>query len=190
MKIKEILDERVINLHKEDNKDKYGEDVWNILQKSYESIGGFKTAANLDELKEKSGMWKIVKRGDDITAVRIYKDQFGRKGIAMGSDGTTKGKKDTLMLCKDDIKFGRAWAETSGAPERLMFKFGAKPIPAYFAPYLVKKHILSVEDDGYHYTRLIDGHPHVKIIMGNATITPAEKTELEKNGVDFTNWPI
>ena len=189
MRAKEILYERIVNLHRYDNKDKYGEEVWNILQKSYEPVGGFKTAVSLEELIEKSGMWKLVVRNGLVTAVKIYRDQFGRKSIASGSDGSRQGKKDVFMMMKDDVKYGRTWAEVSGPVEKLMGKFGATPIPAIYAEYLSKKKILSISTDGYHYTRLIEGEPHEKIMFGVPQLTPKNILELESQGISLNHWP-
>ena len=189
MRYNELIFERIINLHKDDNKDKYGDEVWAILQQSYVKAGGFKSASSLEELKNKTGLWKMIIRDDKITAVDLYKDQFGNKSIAIGCDGTSSGKADVMTLLKDNIKYGRSWSEVSGVIEHLMHKLGAPKIPACFAQYLIKKNILSIDADGYHYTRLIDGHPHTKIMCGTAKITPYEKEELESMGADFTKWP-
>jgi hypothetical protein len=50
--------------------------------------------------------------------------------------------------------------------EGLYRKMGAKPIPNTEAHQLTGKRILSLDDDGVHYTRLIAGHPHVKALYG------------------------
>ena len=70
---REFLIERVLNLHTLDEKSKYIDAVWDLLQKSYKKIGGFKTATDKQELLSFPGYWKVVKRGDTITAVRIYR---------------------------------------------------------------------------------------------------------------------
>ena len=187
--MKQLLTEHVVNLHDTISKDKYGEEVWDMLQRSYAAIGGFKTASSLEELIEKSGMWKLVLRDGIVSAVKIYRDQFGKKSIASGSDGTRQGKLDIFMMMKDDIKFSRSWAEVSGPVEKLMVKFGAIPIPAKFAEYLSKKKVLSIAPDGYHYARLIEGEPHIKIIYGFPVLTPEEKIELELMDIDPSELP-
>ena len=189
MQITQVLLEKVVNLFDQDQKDKYGQQVWDILLQSYAPIGGFQTASSLEELMHKSGLWKLVMRDGQITAVKIYRDQFGRKAVAMGTDGSIQGRRDIRMLIADDVKFGRSWAETSGAPERIMKGMGAPPIPAIYAEFLSNKAVLSYNPDGFHYTRLIEGEPHEKIMYGTLKLTKAEQEALSGIGVHFTNWP-
>jgi hypothetical protein len=190
MKLNEILTEHVINAFDPDLKHKYSDQVWEILQKSYSSVpGGFATASSVDELIEKSGLWKFVIRNKQITAIQVYKDHFGRKSIASGTDGTPEGKKDLMMIANADIKFNRSWAEVSGAPELLLKRARSKPLPAKFAELLTGKEILSYSDDGYHYTRLIGGHPHEKIIYGSVNMSPELENQLTKMGISVNDLP-
>lgn len=190
MRITELLYERVRNAFTTNDKIKYGKQVWDILQKSYSSLpGGFGTASSLEELIEKSGLWKIVTRDGKVSAVNIYRDQHGRKSIASGTDGSSQGKKDFLMLKDADVKLKRAWAEVSGAPEKILARMGAKPIPNKFASLLTGKEILELNDDGYHYTRLIGGSPHEKIIFGIVSLTPELEKRLEDEGIELTSLP-
>ncbi len=171
MRFKEFLIETYINVIRPKDKQKYASQVWDILQNSYASLpGGFATAATIDELIEKSWMWKLVKKDDKIVAVQIYKDQYGRKGIAGGTDGSSTGKAELNKIVISDIKLNRSWAEVSGAPEHIMTKFGASPIPNILAAKLTGKEILSLNDDGFHYTRLIAGKPYEKIIFGTVNL--------------------
>lgn len=190
MKYSELIQERVFNAFDSANKLKYGQQVWDVLQKSYSSLpGGFGTASSLDELIEKSGLWKIVVRNGEVTAVNIYKDQFGRKSIASGTNGSVQGKKDFMMLKDADVKYKRAWAEVSGAPEKILARLGAKPIPAKFAPILTGKEILEFNPDEYHYTRLIAGDPHEKIIFGFVNLTTELVSHLNDIGIEPQSLP-
>jgi hypothetical protein len=87
MKLSELINERFVNLNSNQLID-YIDPVWNILQKSYAPIGGFKTASSRQDLLKKVNFAKLVKKNDKIIAVRLYKDQNGRKGIAGGTDGS------------------------------------------------------------------------------------------------------
>jgi len=172
MKIHELM-ETVKTIITSTDKHKYVDDVWEILANSYRNIGGFKSANSKDELINDSGIWKLVMRNGCITAVRIEKAKFGRKGIAIGSDGTAQGKQDVKMMMRDTIKTRRGWSEVSGAVEHLLLKAGGKIIPSKFAQTLTGKEILKYNDDGVHYTRLIMGMPHEKCIVG--FIDPTEE---------------
>ena len=184
MKASDVLVERVVNAFTPEQKNKFVQQVWDIMQRSYASIGGFGTASSPEELIQFSGLWKIVTRDGNITAVNIYRDQHGRKSIASGTDGSPQGKKDYLMIKNEDVKFNRAWAEVSGAPEKILIRAGAKAIPAKFAPILTQKEILSYNPDGVHYTRLIAGHPHEKAMYGVVKVTPDLENLLRAQGSD------
>jgi hypothetical protein len=182
MRFKEFLSETYINAIRPADKQKYAEQVWDMLQSSYASLpGGFATAANIGELIDKSWLWKMVKRDGKIVAVQIYKDQYGRKGIAGGTDGSSIGKSEISKIIADDIKLNRSWAEASGSPERIMIKLGAQPVPNTLAAMLTGKEILSLNPDGYHYTRLIAGKPYEKIIFGTVNLPSDVVSKIESS---------
>lgn len=189
MKIADLLIERIINAFSDHRKEQYAEEVWNLLQKSYEKIGGFKSAASVEELISDSGLWKLVVRSGKVTAVSIYKDKHGRKTIAGGSDGTVQGKNDYFMITKDDIKLHRSWSEVSGAIEHLMKKYGGTPVESKYAELLTGKKIIDFSSDGYHYTRLIAGRPHEKIIYGVVELDQASANHLKDLGISLKNLP-
>jgi hypothetical protein len=189
MQIKEFLTERVINLFKPEDMEPYAQEVWDILQKSYEKAGGFKSATDIPDLLQKSNMWKLVTRNGRVSAVSIYRDQMGRKSIAAGTDQTPQGKRDYMMVKGDDVKMERAWAEVSGAPEHMAKKAGMIPVPNKFAPFLTRKEIVEYNADGYHYTRLIEGHPHEKVIYGSFKLSPEDAHNLFKSGVELHEVP-
>jgi hypothetical protein len=186
MRFSEILTETYINAIDPDDKKKYARQVWDILQSSYSGLpGGFATAATVDELIEKSWLWKMAKKNGKIVAVQIYKDQYGRKGIAGGTDGSRVGKAEFNKIAVDDIKLNRSWAEVSGAPEYIMKKLGAPAIPNTLAAKLTGKEILNLNPDGYHYTRLINGEPHEKVMYGTINL-PTEVIHKLESHPDFS----
>ena len=61
-------------------------------------------------------------------------------------------------------------------------KQGAMPIPAYIAELIMKdKKFDKIYDDGFHYTRMIGGHPHTKLMVGNYT---GKQFTADKNLID------
>jgi hypothetical protein len=198
MKSIEFLAERVINLWTPEQKAKYADVVWDMLDRSYQKMGGFKSAANVDELIDTPGLWKIVQRGNKITALGIYKSSektTNLKSIAAATEteldpeknlyvATQQGKKDLMMIKGEDIKFERAWVEVSGPAEKLMARMGAKPIPNKYAEFLTGKKILELDSDGVHYTRLIQGEPHEKMIVGFAKLSPEGVNQLINMGIN------
>lgn len=190
MKINEvILTERVVNLFNPDEKQKYAKPVWDMLQTAYEPSGGFGSAASIEELIDKTALWKLVVRDGNISALAIYKDSQGRKGIASASDGSFQGKKDYRMIRQDDIKLKRSWAEVSGGPEAIIKKLKGEPLPNKFAPILTGKKILNYNDDGIHYTRLIAGVPREKVIYGFVQLSPEMEQKIEAAGIDLQDLP-
>lgn len=165
--ISNILLERFVNLHTKQELSKYIDIIWDILQKSYAPIGGFLTASSKEDLIEKTGMAKLVRKNNKIIAVKLYKDDQGRKSIAAGTDGSNEGKLWLVKMFQEDIKLDRAWGEFSGKAEHLMLKYGGIPIPNELAGEILNKPIISLNPDGFHYTREIMGEPHEKIIIGN-----------------------
>jgi hypothetical protein len=163
--------ERVKNFdhHAVEDRQKYADQIWDMLQHAYADIGGFLSMANAQELVETPGLWKVITRGDHVTAVLIYKAQHGRKLIGAATDGTSEGKNDLMRMLMEDKKLRRSWAEVSGKMEHVYRKMGAEPIPNTRAHELTGKRILNLDEDGIHYTRLIAGHPHVKALYGTPT---------------------
>lgn len=170
---------------------KYADQVWELLQKAYShpKIGGFRSADDIPDLISKTNMWKLVVRSGKVTAVNLYRDLHGRKSIAACSDGTPEGRQDYNLIKDADIKYERSWAEVSGAPEIIMKRAGMKPVPAKFAAILTGKEILEYNPDGYHYSRLISGHLHEKVIYGSIKLTPDTIQKLENAGIKLHDLP-
>lgn len=175
----QFLSERVVNALDNKTKEQYADEVWDILQKAYAPIGGihgngFKSK---EDMIQNIGFWKLVKRGDHITAVEMYKQKDGRKLVALGTDGTQPGKKDLQMMMKADIDTGRSYAELSGPALMFLTKTigGESEMKKYFVPFDSVKKILwddEVEDvDGFVYRRKIGGSWHEKVMVGNASLS-------------------
>ena len=162
-KLASLITEKYVNIWDNENKRKYIDVVYNMIQNSYKDIGGYPDSK--EELINGSMLWKMVKKNGNVVAVRIYKDKLGRKAIALATDGTTLGKSQVMKIIEDDIKLDRSWSEVSGKMETILKKKGAVPIPNKFAKQLLNKDIISLNPDGYHYTRLIGGSPKEKIIL-------------------------
>jgi hypothetical protein len=190
MKYYELLCEHVLNLFSPEDKAKYADAVWDILQKSYKNIGGFKGASSPDELINTSSMWKLVRKNNKIVTAFIYKDKHGRKLIGSGTDRSAEGIAGWHQLKNDDAKLSRAWGEVSGRAEQILAANpNSKAIPNQYAEKLLGKKILDLNPDGFHYTRLIDGSPKEKIIYGTLQLDPETYKELSTNGVEFNKLP-
>lgn len=188
MRYQQLL-ERVLNLFTPEEKTQYADEVWDILQKSYEKVGGFKSVADVNELINQTYLWKLVRRDGQITSVNIYADKQGRKSIASGTNGTTQGKIDYVKTNSEDLKFKRCWAEVSGPVERMLQKTGMVALPNSLAAILTNKNILDLNPDGFHYTRLIAGEPHEKIIYGFAKLSKEAQDKLVALGISLHDLP-
>lgn len=165
VKLKDLLEERYINLFDKEDMTKYGEEVWKLIQQTYAPIGGYPDDNIVDLIKD-TAMWKLVRKNGKIVAFCLYKDKSGRKSIAGGSDGSSEGKKALFDIFKEDFRLNRSWAEVSGKLEQILLaNFKAQPLPNTYAQKLTGKKILSLNSDGVHYTRLIGGEPHEKMIL-------------------------
>ena len=164
---KNLLIERYITLLSPTDRTKYIDIVWELMEKAYAKLGGFKSADDKQDLIDKTSIWKLVRKNGKIVAVTVYKDKYGRKCIASGTDGTPEGKAALLQMWLEDTKQNRAWGEFSGPSEHIKLKQGMKPIPNKYAADILQKPIISLNPDGYHYTRMIGGEPHEKLLAGN-----------------------
>ena len=171
-----VLNEHFINIDSKDRekKEKFLDDVKSIIEFSYSKIGGPLNINSYDELLKDKYFWKLNKKNDKIVACVIYKvNGLGRKYSLCGSDGTPEGKEALYQIMREDIDRPerQAWGEFSGAMEHQMEKFNGTPVPNTIAKELLasfNKPVMSLSDDGFHYTRLINGVPTEKIIYGNA----------------------
>jgi len=164
---KRILFERYINLKTKTELSKYIDVIWDLIQKSYEGIGGYLAADSKEDLLNKVGFAKLFKYDDKIIAVALYKDSHGKKAIGKAQDGSKLGKDIVKRIIIDDVLFNRSWGEFSGTLEHLYLKAGGIKIPNSRAAELTGKKIETLDPDGYHYERIINGKLVRKIIIGN-----------------------
>lgn len=168
---KTFLIERYVNALKSDDKKKYMQEVWDILQSSYAYIGGIKG----EEFKTPESMlkvpfWKLVVKDGKVVACHLYKDLNGRKSIAGGTDGSRTGKIEFAKMAKDDFK--RSYSEVSGASEKFINRnfpelFKDFSIPSSDVEAIIGKKITPLPD-GYHYKRIIGGEEVTKIMIGTS----------------------
>ena len=167
-----LISEKFINLWTKNDMNKFIDDIYNIMLLSYESIGGFLTANSPLELQNKCDLIKIIQRNGKISAVSCYKvNTSGRKLICGGTNGTDQGKNDLFMIIREDIKQidRNAYSEVSGKLEHIYLKNGASPIPNYLVSEIIQKPI-ELDQDGFHYYRIIKGQKLKKILVGNVNI--------------------
>lgn len=179
--------EHIINLWPENKseKQKYLDEVWNMIETAYEPIGG----CNCDksELLDDNVYWKLSKRNGKIVCAFLYKlTKFGRKMFLLATDGTQQGGKDLRKIVEEDIKQldRNFYTEVSGKPEYLYLNRGAQKIPASRARYILgPTKEITPSDDEYHYERKIGPSKvqHTKIMLGNPKAEESIQESFESN---------
>ena len=154
LKFSEFLTERFVNLigdKHDEQRHVHKQEVFDLLQKSYASIGGIKGSGfkDPDDMVKHVPMWKLAKKNNKVVAAKLYKDKTGRKAVAMATDQTEQGKKALGQIVKDDITKKRGWGEVS----KHALSFARKQVPDFH------KHVLPIE--------------HVKKLMSDEEIRPA-----------------
>lgn len=171
-----VITERILNLLKPEDKMKYISTLAPIMLKSYAGIGGYKHINTLPELTDelhriaqKDGIWKLVRKDDEIVSATIYKKtNMGRKALMTGGikDEEKKGRDGVYQVKGEDIAQGRMYAEVSDKMEYILItKFKGKPIPNKYAAIITGKEV-QLHDDGFHYSRDLGGEIHTKILVG------------------------
>ena len=195
------LIEHFVTAWNNDNKTKglYFNDVIDILEKSYEPIGGLISLPDRKEILNSQHIWKLVTRNNKVTACIIYKGKANnRKLILAGTDGSKQGKEDLKLILKDDIRDLRrgTWGELSGAMEHIYLDtLKGNAVPKEISSAIMQvlgKDARAVSDnsDKIHYTRTIGGQKHQKAMVGNPPkefvnkAISGEFIDLDKDNVD------
>lgn len=175
-----------------ESKKKYVDQVWDILQNSYASIGGIHGNGfkNKEDMINNIPFWKLSTNNGKVNAVIMYKDSNGRKSVAMGTDKSDISKdKIKHMVSKD---FERAYGEKSGSALGLLLNTVPFDVlepfiktPIQVQQILKKDKIISLKDypheldtntkktldkypqlTKYGYFRDIGGSLHFKVMIG------------------------
>lgn len=163
-----------VNQDHEKYRDQHMQDMHDIVVKSYAKIGGYgglgsgspeESNTVYKDLSNPDHIIKAIRRDGKITALNVYKKQYGRKSIVSATDGSDQGKADWRKIKLEDHEQKRAWGETSGAVEHLSRKMGVPVIPPETAEKLVGKKLNPLDDESYE--REIGGTMHRKVAFGH-----------------------
>lgn len=104
------------------DREKWVDQAWDILQKSYAPIGGIKGNGfkSKQDMIDNIPFWKIYTKGDKLIAAAFYKDKGGRKSVAIATDGSDLGKKIVGEIFKASL--GISYGEKSGPALATMIK--------------------------------------------------------------------
>lgn len=171
---------------------KYADDVWEILQSSYAKIGGVKGSGfqSKEDMIENLPFWKIFVRNGKVLVALFYKDKSGRKTVACATDGSPEAKsilkkqfiaslgvsygeksKGTLVFLMKSVPFDTL-KNFLIEPEDISKITGKKVTPAtdFDLTQLDSsdQNIFKKYDElrDYFYVREIGGHAHLKVAFG------------------------
>ena len=153
------------------------DEVYALLLQAYSSVKGGLHFVSVDELIVKTAQWRVIYLDDTIAGVIIYKAKRGSKMVAMAISDTLNYSLRThvksMLSYIFKITFGTTWMEVSEGAERFVLKVGGEKflLSNTLAANLTGKEILSLDDDGYHYYREINGVIKRKVILGKTRAT-------------------
>lgn len=194
---KQFLSERYVNLIGDaEKKEKYADEVWKVLQKSYAPIGGIKGSGfkNKQDMIDNIPFWKLAVKDGRVVAVVMYKDKNGRKSVAFGTDGSEAAGPVVQDILKNELQ--RSFGEKSKAMLGKMIKTVPWNVLKNFlmtpdqAQKILGKEVTPVSevpfedlpDDGkmtlkktpelkkYAYIRDISGSPTFKVLLGTPNL--------------------
>ena len=179
-----------------EKREKWADQAWDIVQKSYAPIGGIKGSGfgSKQDMIDNLPFWKIYTKGDKLVAAAFYKDKGGRKSVAIATDGSDLGKKIVGDIFKASL--GVSYGEKSGAalgtmmkivPWEELQKFLFTPkqlekISGKKVTLLSKSNIGDLDEKDkmtykrfpelkpYFYVRELDGELHLKVAMGTPNL--------------------
>jgi hypothetical protein len=160
------------------------QDVFDMIQKSYEKIGGHAKIQHPRDIGKEYPHWLVMDVDDDpepdlIRASSYSTETGGLKGSVFATDGTQQAKTKLMGDLKDFHSQPGNWSEVSGAIANVLIKkLGLNVItdqekvrkilgpsrPITWTGKNTEGDSMGV--DGW-YIRKIGGHEHSKIIVGN-----------------------
>lgn len=175
MNFKTFLTEAYKNLFTKEDKEKWLDEVFDILQSSYAAIGGIKTNGikTKEEALTSPLMWKISVRDGKVKTATIYKDDgTGRKMVLVGTDGSKEAKTELKKIVYQDLF--RSYGEISDDLEKFITRNFPKDIKKFSIPNTEvcnqlkfgEFKIPETDNDGFHYDRKIGKHWHRKLMIG------------------------
>lgn len=192
-KNKEINVGDIITISNITDFEQWYKDVWNLLIKSYEDIGGIKTYHSINDFYRKQHLIELIlDKNSSILACATYRRIEGSlKLVATGCEQSQKGKLALQQIIQNNIINAdlQYWAEVSGAIEYYFKKHNGYPMPNTLASEILKidaNQITLSKIDKVHYDRPIgsNGEIYTKMIFGikNEEIFNKAIKEVENYG--------
>ncbi len=169
-KFKDFLNEKIQNTFDSSEKEKYKDEVWDLLQKSYKGIGGIKGSGfeSKEDMVEKIPLWKLQFKDGKITSGLLYKDQKGvRKTVTVFTNGSAEGKKNLIKILSADLE--RSIIEVSHSLLKMMLREMPSLVDKYvidtkYVQDYIGKEITIINDRLYQ--REVQGEVITKMLLG------------------------
>ena len=151
---------------------KYADNIFDLIQTAYASIGGHANYKSSDDIvgKEGSSDYEVINLDDDpdIEAVSVSKSNpSGQKFTATGHDGSKIAKSVVVNHKADMLKKSGNFIEVSGRIKDILL---AKGVPLVTDEDTIEKALkgkdVKMNKDG-SYRRKIGGIWHEKVLLGN-----------------------
>lgn len=156
--------------------DRYSNFVWDMLEKSYEHIGGLQSYRNYSDFKKKNHKILVVidfNSATSLACATFRRIENSLKMTAIGCSQDDKGKLALQQIIQHTISELELhyWSEVSGAIEHYFKKHNGFPMPNTMAGKILQipeKDITISNKDMVHYDRPIgkDREVFTKMIFG------------------------
>ena len=156
--------------------EKYLPLIWDMLEKSYENIGGLQSYRDYNDFKKKKHLLMVVRDFDnrDLLACAVFR-RIGEslKMTAIGCNQEDDGKLAIQQIVQHTITELKLhyWAEVSGAIERYFKRHNGYPMPNTIASKILgvsDNLVIPSKKDMVHYDRIIEKNEErfTKMIYG------------------------
>jgi hypothetical protein len=148
------------------------DDVYTLLSNAYANVKGGLHFASPDELLSKTSLWKVIYLDSHIVGAIIYKSKRGLKMVAMAIcdsiNYTLRTHIKTMLSHIFQKSFRNSWMEVSECAEKFILHVGGDKflVKNTLASQLTAKNILSLDNNGTHYYRKINGVIKRKVMIG------------------------
>ena len=165
------------------------DEVYTLLYKTYANVKGGLHFSSVDELIAKTSLWRVIYLDGSIVGVIIYKAKRGLKMVALAIcnalNHTFRTHIKTMISHIFKISFRNSWMEVSEGAEKFILKIGGEKfiLSNTLAPQLIAKNILSLDSDGIHYYREINGVVKRKVIIGTV-----KRKNILKDSICLVNY--
>ena len=163
-------------LNEQGKVEKYLPLIWDMLEKSYENIGGLQSYRDYNDFKKKKHILMVVRdfdNGNLLACATFRRIERSLKMTAIGCNQEDNGKLALQQIVQHTISELELhfWAEVSGAIEHYFKKHDGYPMPNTIASKILQvseKLITPSKKDMVHYDRVIgqDGEKFTKMIYG------------------------